>query len=206
MNERIRHLLAQMESVEKELNKAMQEHQVNLNFNIKGKRVEFEASVRQAHSQLKVGLIKWLGNRPLNLITAPVIYGMIIPMLLLDICITLYQATCFPIYKIVKVKREDYLIFDRHHLSYLNLIEKSHCMYCTYGNGLLAYATEIIARTEQYFCPIKHARKMLGRHSRYAHFLEYGDATDYQARLEDFRVALADEAATKNQQVCDGKG
>lgn len=205
MNDRIRNLLAQMEAIEDELNKALQERQVHFNFSIKGKRVEFEQSVKEAHKQLKIGLMKWLGNRPLNLVTAPIIYGMIFPMLLLDLCVSFYQATCFPIYKIAKVKRGDYIIFDRHHLSYLNWIEKSHCMYCTYGNGLLAYATEIIARTEQYFCPIKHARKMMGRHARYANFVEYGDASDYQAKLEQFRVELAQELLAKDKQVCDGK-
>ncbi|MFZ9642419.1 MAG: hypothetical protein ACO29L_03080 [Candidatus Methylopumilus sp.] len=205
MNDRIRNLLAQMEAIEDELNKALQERQVHFNFSIKGKRVEFEQSVKEAHKQLKIGLMKWLGNRPLNLVTAPIIYGMIFPMLLLDLCVSFYQATCFPIYKIAKVKRGDYIIFDRHHLSYLNWIEKSHCMYCTYGNGLLAYATEIVARTEQYFCPIKHARKMMGRHARYANFVEYGDASDYQAKLEQFRVELAQELLAKDKQVCDGK-
>jgi hypothetical protein len=38
---------------------------------------------------------------------------------------------------------------------------------------------ENVARTEQYFCPIKHARKVLGTHRRYANFLDYGDADDY---------------------------
>jgi len=206
MNDRIRNLLAQLEAAEKELEKAIQEHQVNINFSIKGKRVELEHSVKAAHKQVKIGLIKWLGNRPINLLTAPIIYGMLFPILLLDACISLYQAICFPIYKIPNVKRSDYIIFDRHHLSYLNILEKSHCMYCTYGNGLLAYATEIIARTEQYFCPIKHARKMLGRHARYAKFVEFGDAEDYQAKLEQFRTDLAKELKAKDKKVCDGRG
>jgi len=206
MNDRIRHLLAQLETAEKELEKALQERQVHLNFSIKGKRVEFEQSVKQAHKQLKIGLMKWLGNRPLNLITAPIIYSMIFPMLLLDLCVSFYQLTCFPIYKIAMVKRGDFIIFDRHHLSYLNWIEKSHCMYCTYGNGLLAYATEIIARTEQYFCPIKHARKMMGRHARYVNFVEYGDAENYQAKLEQFRTDLEIEFKAKDKEVCDGRG
>jgi hypothetical protein len=150
--------------------------------------------------------VKWLGNRPINLLTAPIIYGMVFPMLLLDVCICFYQAICFPIYKIPKVNRDNYIIFDRHHLSYLNIVEKSHCVYCTYGNGLLAYATEIIARTEQYFCPIKHARKMMGRHARYANFVEYGDAEDYQTKLEKFRTGLATELKTKDKEVCDDRG
>jgi hypothetical protein len=206
MNDRIRHLLVQLEDAEKELEKALQEHKVHLNFSIKGKRIEFEHSVKAAHKQVKIGLVKWLGNRPINLLTAPIIYGMVFPMLLLDVCIYFYQAICFPIYKIPKVKRDNYIIFDRHHLSYLNIVEKSHCVYCTYGNGLLAYATEIIARTEQYFCPIKHARKMMGRHARYANFVEYGDAEDYQTKLEKFRTGLATELKTKDKEVCDDRG
>lgn len=198
MNDRIRNLLAQLESAEQELEHALQEHQVHLNFIIKGKRIEFEKSVKQAHRQVKVGLIKWLGNRPRNLVTAPIIYGMIFPILLLDICISIYQAICFPIYKIAQVRRSDYIVFDHHHLSYLNIVEKSHCMYCTYGNGLLAYATEILARTEQYFCPIKHARKLLGRHAHYAKFLTFGDATDYQAKLEQLRNDLAPKKQKKH--------
>lgn len=187
MSDRIRSLMAQMETLETELNKALQEQQIHLRFKINGKKVEFEQSIKEAHKQLKTGFIKWLGDRPLNLITAPIIYGMLIPMLVLDACLSFYQATCFPIYKIAKVKRSDYMIFDRQQLNFLNFIEKFHCTYCAYGNGLIAYATEILARTEQYFCPIKHARKMLGTHSRYSKFIEYGDATDYQARLEQFR-------------------
>jgi hypothetical protein len=191
MSERIRNLLGQLEAIEKELESAIQEHQVHINFSIKGKRIKFEKSVKQAHRQVKIGLIKWLGNRPRNLLTAPIIYGMIFPILLLDVCVSLYQAICFPIYKIAQVRRGDYIVFDHHHLSYLNIVEKSHCIYCSYGNGLLAYATEILARTEQYFCPIKHARKLMGRHAHYAKFLEFGDATDYQTKLEKLRTELA---------------
>ncbi len=125
---------------------------------------------------------------------------MIIPMLLLDLSITLYQACSFPIYRIAKVRRSDYIVFDRHPLGYLNFYERLHCEYCAYASGLLAYAsgllayaTEIVARTEQYFCPIKRARKVLGTHARYVRFLDYADAGDYHARLEWFRAELATE-------------
>ncbi len=163
-------------------------------FRIDGKRVEFEQSVKQAHRRLKSGFFHWLITyRPQNLITGPIIYGMAIPILLLDLCISAYQATCFPIYGICKVRRADYIVIDRQHLEYLNFIEKFHCTYCAYGTGLIAYSSEIIARTENYFCPIKHARKMLGTHARYARFLEYGDTEDYERKLEQFRVALGKE-------------
>jgi hypothetical protein len=191
MNDRIRHLLDQMSLLEEDLRLALHEQEASALYRIKGKRVEFEESIRQAHRRLKSGFFHWLVTyRPQNLITGPIIYGMIVPMAILDFFISFYQAACFPIYRIAKVTRADYFVYDRRHLEYLNFIEKFHCTYCAYGNGLVAYATEILARTEEYFCPIKHARKILGTHAHYARFLEYGDAADYEARLEKFRLGL----------------
>jgi hypothetical protein len=89
------------------------------------------------------------------------------------------------------VRREEYLVFDRHYLAYLNAIEKLNCAYCSYANGLIAYVREIAARTEQYWCPIKHARRVIDVHARYAMFDDYGDAEGYQQRLEGLRGALA---------------
>jgi hypothetical protein len=192
MNERISTLLNQMAALEEELRVELHEHEASLLFQIKGKRVEFEQSVKETHRRLKTGFIRWLVTyRPQNLITGPIIYGMIVPLLILDFFVTVYQATCFPIYRVAKVQRGDFIVFDRQQLEYLNVIEKFHCTYCAYGAGLIAYVGEIVARTEQYFCPIKHARKALGTHRRYADFLEYGEAEDYETKLEKFRVALA---------------
>ena len=191
MNERINQILAQMAGLEDELRTALHEQETRMFFQINGKRVEFERSVRDAHRKLKTNFFRWLvAYRPQNLITGPIIYGMALPLLMLDACVSFYQWTCFPIYGITKVRRGDYLVFDRHQLGYLNFIEKFHCTYCEYGNGLIAYMREILARTEEYFCPIKHARKVLGTHTRYRRFLDYGDAADYEARLEAFRVGL----------------
>ena len=191
MNEKINDILLQMAELEAQLRDAVQTQESKMFFQIKGKRVEFEASVRQAHRKLKTGVLRWLvRDRPQNLITGPLIYGMAVPLLMLDLCVSIYQWVCFPIYGITRVRRGDYLVFDRRHLGYLNAIEKFHCTYCEYGNGLMAYMTEVLARTEQYFCPIKHAHKILGTHGRYNRFLAYGEAEAYEAKLEEFRVAL----------------
>jgi hypothetical protein len=193
MNERIHQLLTQMSVLEDDLREALHEQETSMLFEIRGKRVEFEHTIKQVHRRLKTGFFRWLvTNRPQNLITGPVIYSMIVPLLVLDLFVTLYQAVCFPIYRVARVRRGDYIVMDRHHLQYLNFIEKFHCSYCAYASGLVAYVFEVVARTEQYFCPIKHARRILGTHTRYAHFLDYGDAKDYEARLEAFRVASAE--------------
>jgi hypothetical protein len=105
-------------------------------------------------------------------------------LVLLDLSVTIYQAVCFPAYGIEKVHRKDYLVFDRHHLAYLNALEKLNCAYCSYANGLIAYVREIAARTEQYWCPIKHARRVIGAHPHYSRFEDFGDAEGYRKRLE----------------------
>ena len=191
MNERITQILAQMAALEDDLHHAVQDQESKMFFQIKGKRVEFERSIKAAHRKLKKNFFTWLvTNRPQNLITGPIIYAMVLPLMMLDFFVSFYQLTCFPIYRINKVRRADYIVFDRQQLGYLNFIEKFHCTYCAYGSGLMGYMGEIIARTEEYFCPIKHAHKILGTHRRYNRFLDYGDAADYEARLEKFRVAL----------------
>jgi hypothetical protein len=192
MDTRIRDLLGQIGALEDELRTALHERESRVLFTIRGKRIEFESGIRETHRRLKRSFLRWLvTDRPQNLVTGPVIYAMAIPLAMLDFCVTLYQATCFPIYGIARARRADYIVFDRHQLGYLNFIERFHCEYCAYATGLIAYITEIIARTEQYFCPIKHARKVLGVHGHYARFLEYGESADYHAKLEAFRSASA---------------
>jgi hypothetical protein len=194
MNDRIQQILSQITALEDDLRIALNEQQTSMFFQIKGKRVEFEQSIKETHKRLKTNFFRWLVTyRPQNLLTGPIIYSMIIPLLITDFFVTFFQLTCFPIYGIKKVRRSDYIVYDRQQLNYLNFIEKFHCTYCAYGNGMIAYVSEVIGRTEQYFCPIKHARKILGTHSRYARFLEYGDAENYEEKLEEYRQALGKE-------------
>lgn len=89
------------------------------------------------------------------------------------------------------MRRRDYLVFDRAHLAYLNLIEKINCAYCSYANGLAAYVKEVAGRTEQFWCPIKHARRMPQAHPYYGGFVDYGDAEGYRREPQALRAKLA---------------
>jgi hypothetical protein len=104
----------------------------------------------------------------------------------------MYQFVCFPAYGIPKVRRRDYIVLDRHNLRYLNSIERLNCAYCGYVNGAIAYVQEIAGRTEQHWCPIKHAVRLKTMHSRYSRFLDYGDAEEYQQRIEKVRRDFED--------------
>jgi hypothetical protein len=159
----------------------------------------FSLQTLMEHRLLRTSLWSHIRSSRLPVIlSVPLIYFLVIPFLLLDISVEIYQAICFPIYGIPKVRRRDYLIFDRGRLAYLNAIEKAGCVYCSYANGLLAYIAEIAARTEQHFCPIKHAHPAVQVHSRYPHFLPYGDAQAYRSRSEGVRRAYGDLRAPKS--------
>lgn len=152
------------------------------------KKAELAGEFLRQQRRYKTGLFRFLArSRLLVLLTAPVIYAGWIPFLLLDLFVTLYQAICFPVYRIPKVRRGDYLVFDREDLPYLNIIEKFNCFYCSYGNGIAAYAREVAARTEQYWCPIKHARRIRDAHDRYPDFFDHGDAEAFQQGLNRLR-------------------
>jgi hypothetical protein len=134
----------------------------------------------------------WRDARWSSYLTTPAIVSCIIPVALMDFWASVYQFLCFPAYGIPKVQRRDYIILDRSKLRYLNSIERLNCAYCGYVNGAIAYVQEIAARTEQHWCPIKHAFRLKTMHSRYQHFFEYGDAKQYRDRVEEVRRDFVD--------------
>src|SRR3972149_6659229 len=191
MTPQITELFDNIRRLESEIDAALAKRGADLRIGLEHGRIAFEEELLRRHRELRRKLLPYLfGANPLVVLTAPVIYAGIVPFLLLDLFVSLYQAVCFPIYGIAKIKRADYLVFDRHHLAYLNALEKLNCAYCSYANGVIAFTREIAARTEQYWCPIKHARRVIGSHARYALFDDYGNAEGYQARLAELRKAL----------------
>ena len=144
-----------------------------------------EASARSAAGKPgRLALRSYLRQtRPIYLLGLPVIYSMAVPLIVLDLAATVYQHICFRIYGIARVRRLAYLVIDHHRLPYLNPIEKAHCVYCSYANQVIAYAREIIARSEQFFCPIKHARPILDPHHRAVRFVDYADGQAYPRAL-----------------------
>ena len=188
MPQTIDDIIRRIQELQGELEIEFKKKREEFQFTIEKKRVRFAEEVARHQRRLKIGWLRYLIRaRPLNVITAPLIYSGFIPFIFLDVFLCVYQLLCFPIYGIPKAKRSDYLIFDRDDLPYLNVIEKFNCFYCSYGNGLMAYGREIAARTEQYWCPIKHARRIKAAHDHYPRFFEYGDAESYKKGLEKLR-------------------
>ena len=198
MNSQLDELIDRIKELEEELELELKKKREEFQFVIEKKRIRFAEEVTRQQRRLKSGLVRYLAeSRPLNILTAPIIYSGLVIFLMLDLFLMFYQTLCFPIYGIPKVRRSDYLVFGREDLPYLNIIEKFNCFYCSYGNGVAAFFREIAARTEQYWCPIKHARRIRAAHSSYARFFEYGDAESYRKGLERLRTEYKKEKGDK---------
>jgi hypothetical protein len=184
-------LVAHIHAVESELARDVAEQQKRWRYRVHAGRVWFDDEVRRAHARLRQSIPAYIREgKVLSLVTAPVIYSLIVPLALLDLWIFSYQWVCFPIYGIARVRRRPYFVFDRRKLAYLNGIEKVSCTFCSYANGLIAYIREVAARTEQYWCPIRHAHAIPTPHGRYHLFFDYGDADRYHAELMTLRRTL----------------
>ena len=192
MTKRIEQLADEIVRLQGELDREIEARRKVLGVTLAAGLVGFEEGVVAQQRALRMKVSRFLAQSSFGaMVTAPVIYSLIVPLVLLDIWVGLYQAICFRAYGIARVKRADHIIFDRQHLAYLNWIEATNCLFCAYGNGLIGYVREVSSRTEQYWCPIKHALKIQDPHQRYYQFLEYGDADGYRARLDEFRKQLA---------------
>lgn len=191
MTARLEALAQEIVRLQGELDREIEERRTTLGWRLKAGLVEFEDGLVAEHRRLRQGVGRFLGRSSFATVaTAPLIYSLIIPVVLIDAWASLYQSVCFRAYRMPRVPRAQYVVFDRGKLAYLNGVEAVNCAFCEYANGVIAYVREIASRTEQYWCPIKHALRVTDPHERYVGFLEYGDAQGYRARLEAFRQAL----------------
>ncbi len=183
MNAKIKSLVQEISALQEELREELQKAEED--FSLKNGKVIFSQKVLMSQKEKLVDLFTYLKEAPLiNIISAPVIYMMIIPALLLDVMLFIYVVVVFRVYKFPKIRRSDYIVFDRQYLGYLNILEKINCVYCAYFNGLINYTAAVAGRTELYFCPIKHAKKIAYAHQFYYDFLPYGDAQTYREKLK----------------------
>lgn len=193
INNKIDEITAQIRVLENELTSEFKNKHKEFFYKIENEKIKFEERIIKEGRSKIISSVKYLSSFPLAVIlTIPFIWAMMIPALMADISVTIYQAICFPIYKIPKVKRKDYIVMDRYNLFYLDRVEKINCWYCEYFNGVIAYVREVGARTEQFWCPIKHSQILKEKHSRYDYFFDYGDYMKYREELEKRRGDFKD--------------
>lgn len=116
-----------------------------------------------------------------HLLSAPFIYSMIFPLIILDVCTEIYHHVCFRLYGLDLIDRQRYIKIDRHKLAYLSTFEKINCAYCGYTNGLAAYLVAIAGATETYWCGIKHkSDSSFIAPIHHQNFIDYHDEVAYR--------------------------
>jgi hypothetical protein len=116
-------------------------------------------------------------------LTAPLIYSLIFPFMLLDLFVTVYQQICFRVYGLPVVKRGEHVVIDRHDLPHMNWRDRLNCAYCDYAQGVLAYVTDVVRRTEYFWCPVKHKSNLHHQTGVYDTYLERDDTQHYRSKL-----------------------
>ncbi|HEY5075847.1 MAG TPA: hypothetical protein VII34_14240 [Pyrinomonadaceae bacterium] len=106
MKQRIAGIVGRVHKLESELEVEFARRRLELAFIVKGRAVQFEGRVLRRHRELKTRLSHYsLRARPLLIFAAPVIYSLIIPFVVLDLFIFVYQLIWFPVVGIPSVRR-----------------------------------------------------------------------------------------------------
>jgi len=118
VRDEITHLAVSIRALERQLEVALAKRRVELNYEVHDGVIRFEQVIVARHRLLKERLLNYvMGARLTMILSAPAIYALIIPLVLLDLFVWVYQVACFPVYGIPRVRRGDYLAFDRQQLA-----------------------------------------------------------------------------------------
>lgn len=181
MKSRISEILSEITKKKNELFEEYSKLKDKYNFSFVKWKIIFDSKAKEENKKKKVWIVKYIFSAQVrHLLSLPFIYSMVVPTLILDLFLFVYQNICFRLYWIPLVYRKDFIDYDRKELDYLNIIQKFHCLYCSYVNGIFAFAVEVAWRTEKYRCPIKHARKNKSTHDWHEYFADYWDAQGFK--------------------------
>lgn len=127
MDSQIKKILVKIDELNESLKKEHLRVAQKYGFLVQKKKVIFLEKIRKQNKRFRMPAWKYVFPKSLrHLVSIPFIYSMIIPALILDIFITIYQSAAFPLYGIPRVKRSEYFVYDRRFLDYLNVIQKVH--------------------------------------------------------------------------------
>jgi len=201
MNTDISRLLDEMGGIQEHLERHFDSARETFRYSVENGRVLISREVQELQRRYRVSSLRYLLHANLSsLLTAPIIYSMLLPVLIVALGFSLFQYTCLRVYGVPVVVRHRYMGNGRHKLAYLNVIEKVNCSYCGYANGVMAYAREIISRTGQHWCLIRNVRHVPDAHKRYPQFFPCCDAASWLEKLQNKRRELVDEPAAGNQE------
>lgn len=202
MESKIKKIIERIDSLNEALKKEYSQLGEKYGFLMKKKRIVFLEKIRERNKKFRIPAWKYAIPKSIrHFLSMPFIYMMIFPIVILDIFITVYHWVSFSLYGIPKVKRREYIVYDRKFLDYLNVVQKVNCLYCSYVNGFFAYSLEISARTERYWCPIKAAHKPKVYHNWYKDFADYGNPEEWNHKFNDQKAFEELKKTSSEEQV-----
>ncbi len=180
-NDRIKRIYESIDNLKNDLKNEYDRLQVKYDFLVKNRKIIFSKEIKSYQkSKLKENLFSYIFTADIkHLLSAPFIYSIIFPAVFLDLFLMIYQYAAFPLYGIPRVSRKEYFAYDRRFLKYLNSLQKINCLYCSYVNWLFLFAVEIWSRTEQYWCPIKHATSGFAEGKYFNHYADFWDPDEF---------------------------
>ena len=114
LGEILEQLCATQRELDREIDRLLTEGREQFRYTLERGRVVFERGMQNLHRQRRKGLLRYLRDTPITFIlSAPLIYGMLVPYVILDLSVTVFQHICFRIYGIPRVRRGDFLVIDR---------------------------------------------------------------------------------------------
>ena len=133
-------LVHEIVRLQAELDREIESRRRALGVEIAGRIVGFEHGVLETQRKLRVSAARLFAeSKVVSWLTAPVIYSLIVPLAIVDLWVSFNQAICFRESRIERVRRSDFILFDRRHLGYLNRFEALNCMFCSYAHGLIGF-------------------------------------------------------------------
>ena len=98
MSQKIDEIIKNIRELEIELRDELEKREKELAFTIEKHKIRFEKEVVVRHRKEMENAFKYLAKAPLkNIVSAPLVYLLFFPALLLDLLVTVYQWICFPI-------------------------------------------------------------------------------------------------------------
>ena len=104
MSPYVERFVERLRDAEDDLKREVDEQQRRWQSRVHRGRAWFDKELRESHRHLRqrIPAYIWEGNF-LSLLTAPIIYSLLLPLVILDLWVTLYQWVCFPIYGMPRV-------------------------------------------------------------------------------------------------------
>lgn len=90
-----------------------------------------------------------------HIFVLPLAIAMLVPLLIFDLCLSLYHRLAFAICGMKRVNRKAQFKLDQKKIALLDRKERFFALMIFYANGVLNYAKKILAESEQYWCQPK---------------------------------------------------